>query len=96
MPVSHTRGTSGTRLVGAGKTELRDEHGTGLTREHPGAFNARDQVDRYVSFRGHAMAERPGYSGGACEQKKPAQLAGKVPIPAWEVFIPRGESEETD
>lgn len=29
-------------------------------------------------------------------KKKPAQLAGKVPIPAWEVFIPGGESEETD
>jgi hypothetical protein len=28
-------------------------------------------------------------------KKKPAQLAGKVPIPAWKAFTPGGESEET-
>lgn len=27
--------------------------------------------------------------------KKNAQLAGKVPTPAWEAFVPGGESEET-
>ena len=70
MAVSHTQGTSGTRLAEAGEKGLSGEHCAMQTRESSSALAALDHVEVSVSFREYAMAERLAYSCGACEKKR--------------------------